>query len=170
MTRVEEDLDRTGAAATRNRALRTVSTEWVAFLDDDDQLYREHIRLCLAMALEHGADLVYPWFDVLVDGRIDNAYDPLAAPRRGRLRSPFGLRFGDEQRDHILNTANFIPVTVLARTEAVRAAGGFPEDVRDCEDWQLWRRMLDNGDKFVHLPKRTWIWSWHDEHTKGRGK
>src|ERR1700734_826097 len=35
---IEADPEHTGSAATRNRALARVETEWVLFLDDDDQL------------------------------------------------------------------------------------------------------------------------------------
>lgn len=35
---VEYDRDRTGAGATRNRAISRVDSEWVGFLDDDDHL------------------------------------------------------------------------------------------------------------------------------------
>ena len=158
-------LPRENAASVRNKCLNDVKTEWVAFLDDDDILYRDHIRFCLQHAVTTGADLVYPWFDVLVDNEIRNDLDPLAAPHRGSLRSPYRLPFGDEQADH-LRSSNFIPVTVLAKTDAVRSVGGFPE-TQDHEDWGLWRAMLDNGATFAHLPVRTWAWRWHDRQTKG---
>lgn len=166
MVLVERDITRTGAAAARNRALQNVSTEWVAFLDDDDIFYPDHVRLCLAKALQTGADVVYPWFDLAIDGEVDNDQNPLAAPQRGRLRSPFGLSFGPEQEDHLIHVANFIPVTVLARTEAIRSVGGFNSDVQH-EDWDLWKRLLDVGATFAHLGLRTWRWNWHAKQTAG---
>lgn len=167
MLLVERDLEHTGAAASRNRALKNVTTEWVAFLDDDDMLYADHLRLCLAKAIQDDADVVYPWFDLTIDGEVCNDQNPLAAPKNGYLRTPFGLKFGDEQKRHLMEVSNFIPVTVLARTELLIAAGGFPED-GEHEDWELWRTMLGYGDKFVHLPQRTWCWRWHPKQTGGR--
>src|SRR5688572_23141817 len=71
---VEVDTGRTGAAATRNRALEKVTTRFVAWLDDDDQLLPAHLRVLEEQAALTGADLVYPGM-VAVGGR-----DPLACP------------------------------------------------------------------------------------------
>src|SRR6185369_13856147 len=119
---IEFDRVRTGAAATRNRALDRVATDWVAFLDSDDEFKPNHLRACARNAALTGADLVYPWFDCDGEDKI------------GMFGVPFdrvGLRRG-----------NYIPVTVLVRTELVRKVGGFqehPDDNGDpCEDWGLW--------------------------------
>jgi glycosyltransferase involved in cell wall biosynthesis len=37
------DIDRQGAAATRQRALEQAGTKWVAFLDDDDEMDPWHL-------------------------------------------------------------------------------------------------------------------------------
>lgn len=144
VVRVEEDHDRAGAAATRNRALATVQTDWVAFLDDDDELYPNHLKLCARYATLQGLDVVYPGYDVA------GGDDPVGC---------FGIPFDAS----LLKQRNFIPVTVLARTELVRAAGGFqerPDENGDpCEDWGLWLALLDRGAKFGHLPVRTWRWN-----------
>lgn len=141
-TVVEPDSTGEGPAATRNRALGRVTTDWVAFLDDDDELYPNHIRACLRHATLTGADLVYPGYDAVGD-------DPVGV---------FGLPFDAG----LLRRRNYIPVTVLARTELVRAVGGFvnhPDENGDpCEDWGLWLALLDVGAKFSHLPQRTWRW------------
>lgn len=148
---VECDTDRLGAAATRNRALERVATEWVAFLDDDDELYPDHLRALARCARLTGTDVVYPGYDADVDptGMFGVPFDPV-----------------------LLRRANYIPVTVLARTDAVRAAGGFqPHPDRNgdpCEDWGLWLAMLDRGARFVHLPRRTWRWHNRGDSTRGR--
>lgn len=160
------DVDRKGAAATRNRAWRAATTEWVAFLDDDDELYPDHLRLLLENAGR--ADLVYSWFDV------PQAPDPLAVRVNGQLRSPFGVEFGVEQATYIQGEGNFIPVTVLVRRDLLEDADGFPEPRserwphRECEDWGLWRELLDLGARFQHVPERTWRWNHHGGNTSGR--
>ena len=150
---VEYDGDRTGAAATRNRALARVDTEWVAFVDDDDVLLTHHLRLCARHARLTGADVVYPGYEVVGE-------DPVNC---------FGLTFDP----HLLRRRNYIPVTVLARTDLVLKVGGFqphPDENGDpCEDWGLWLALLDDGAKFSHLPQRTWIWHVGDG-TRGRGR
>lgn len=137
-------LDETGAgaAATRNRGLKDVSTEWVAFLDDDDVLYPDHLKKLARCARLTDADVVYPYFDA--------DEDPIGC---------FGVPFDAD----LLQQTNYIPVTALARTEKVLAAGGFqahPDVNGDpCEDWGLWLAMADQGCNFVHLPVRTWRWN-----------
>lgn len=146
------DEHREGAAATRNRALADVATEWVAFLDDDDELYPTHLKLCLRRAAISGADVIYPGYDCVGD-------DPVNC---------FGLPFNPV----LLRQRNYIPVTVLARTELVRQVGGFvphPDEYGDpCEDWGLWLRLLDAGAQFSHLRARTWLWRVNGG-TRGRG-
>jgi glycosyltransferase involved in cell wall biosynthesis len=141
-----------GAAATRNRALAPVDTDWVAFLDDDDLLEPQHIEHLLAHADRTGADLVYPWFTV------EGGRDPLGM--EGRPFDPAAIR-----------KANYVPITYLVRTELIKGIGGFPgpgwhddvglhlqEDVATCEDWAAMIRMVNAGAKVVHFPRRTWVW------------
>jgi glycosyltransferase involved in cell wall biosynthesis len=149
---VELDTDRDGAAATRNRALARVGTEWVAFLDDDDVLRPTHLEDCLHHAQRHDADVVYPGYDVV--GGVD-------------LVRRFGMPFDAD----LLRQANYIPVTAVCRTELVRAVGGFRPYRKPfpCEDWGLWLALLDAGARFSHLPERTWVWTRHLGNTWGRG-
>jgi glycosyltransferase involved in cell wall biosynthesis len=147
------DADREGAAATRDRALEAVDTEWVAFLDDDDVLHPDHLKQCARAARLNNADVVYPGYDV------EGGPDPVGC---------FGIPFDGS----LLEQRNFIPVTVLARTSAVRAAGGFqahPDEHGDpCEDWGLWLAMHRQGANFYHLPMKTWTWNLAPGSTRGR--
>jgi hypothetical protein len=163
---VETDTRGEGPAAARNRAvLNTLSAgatpEWIAFLDDDDEFHPGHVTRLVEHAEATGADVVYPWFDLNVGGVLDNGRDPLGAE---------GLPFDPER----LQSANYIPVTALVRTDLFVRAGGFPQPLSeewphpDCEDWGLWRRLLSLGAKFEHLPERTWTWHWHSKNTSGR--
>lgn len=159
---VEVDRDHRGAAETRNRGLAKVTTEWTAFLDDDDTLGPDHLAELMTYAEDHPhIDLVYPWFTVV------NGWDPFPQYE--------GRPFNAELRATIETVANFIPVTVLARTDRIRRVGGFrpigPPD-NPCDDMGAWRAMLADGARFAHLPQRTWAWHWHADfggNTSGRG-
>lgn len=150
---VSVDHDRKGSAANRTHALSAVRTEWTALLDDDDEWNPDHIALLLRHAQATQADLVYPWFNV------PSGFDPW--PHRE------GQPFDRE----LLRTENYIPITVLVRTDLLRAAGGFwPKGPADnpCDDWGTWERCLEAGGTFAHLPFRTWTWHWHGGNTSGR--
>ncbi len=149
---VEMDDQREGAAAVRNRALKRVETEYVAFLDDDDELLPDHLKLCARYATLSGVDVVYPGYEVV------GGEDPVNC---------FGIPFDAG----LLKRRNFIPISTLCRTRLAIAAGGFqprPDEHGDpCEDWGLWLAMLERGAKFGHLPQKTWRWHLGDT-TRGR--
>lgn len=148
------DTDGAGSATTRTRGLAEVRSPWVAFLDSDDELDPDHLKWCASYLYGSGADVAYPWFHV--EGYPD----------------PWPWRFGRPFHAGELRRSNYIPVTVVARTAVVRAAGGFRADLTiappaQCDEWGLWLRMLDQGATFVHVPVRTWTWRRHRGNTAG---
>jgi glycosyltransferase involved in cell wall biosynthesis len=169
---VQYDAEGRGAAWARNEALKSVRTHWVAFLDSDDLLYSNHLQVCLDAAQESGADLVYPYFDIL------GSHDVLATSQFGRVVNPEGVPFGPEQERWLRHRGGFIPVTHLCRTDRIKKAGGFPQPnsfpvpegnvSADCEDYGLLLRLLDRGARFHHVPVRTWVYRVHAGNTGGR--
>jgi glycosyltransferase involved in cell wall biosynthesis len=146
------DNDHEGAWATRNRALGTVTTEWTAFLDDDDELYAFHVEVLLDLARNEQADLVWGWFDV-AGGR-----DPFPMHR--------GKAF-DVDEPHI------VPITYLVRTDLLHAAvemtGGFLPDEAgawDNQDQPLFVEMARAG-KTACTERATWRWHHHMRNTSG---
>ena len=160
------DVDARGAAQTRNEAWRRTDAPWIAFLDDDDELYPQHLERLVAESDD--ADLVYPWFD------LPHGVDPLAVRVDDAYVSPYGLQFGEQHRRHILTEGNFVPITVLVRRELLEEVDGFPQPGSTrwphdhCEDWGCWQDMLRAGARFKHVPERTWKWNWHGQNTSGR--
>lgn len=152
---VSVDRFRQGAAVNRTLALEGVTTEWCALLDDDDEWLPDHLRLLIEHAQDTGADLVYPWFSI--------PEAPWGDPWPHREGQPFDRE--------LLRTENYIPITVLVRTELLLDAGGFQPKgpaANPCEDWGTWERLLDAGATFSHLNRRTWLWHWWGGNTSGR--
>lgn len=150
---VSVDHGREGSAKNRTRALSGVGTRWTALLDDDDAWNPDHIQLLLEHAEATGADLVYPWFTV------PSGFDP------------WPEREGQPFDEVLLRTVNYIPITVLVRTELLWDAGGFtPKGPADnpCDDWGTWEKLLEAGAVFSHLNRRTWLWNWWGGNTSGR--
>lgn len=147
------DHERAGSAVNRTHAASSVNTEWMAFLDDDDEWNTDHVRLLLEHAESTGADLVYPWFTV------PEGWDP------------WPEREGQPFDEALLRTMNYIPITVLVRSSLVWDVGGFTPKgppSNPCDDWGTWERMVGEGAKIEHLNRRTWIWHWHGGNTSGR--
>jgi glycosyltransferase involved in cell wall biosynthesis len=177
---VERDSERTGAWATRNRALARVRTNVIAWLDDDDWLQPNHLKVCMRV-LEQSPfkpDLVYPR-PVMIGGM-----DPTAVTHQNVFPThPWGLRFTQEHAEHIRQVGSFIPMTHLVRTDAVRAIGGFrpgrtlPDGRYRGEDEDYLIRLLDRAeeqgrrlqDTFEHVDRRTWYWQVHQQSTAGKG-
>jgi len=138
------DTDRVGPAIIRNTIMVRLSCEYVAFVDDDDLIDPDHIETLLApMLMFEGCyhpDLVFSW------------YRAKGAPETERV-----YEFNDYAYGVMLGGRNLIPVTVVARREAVLEAGGFwPED--RYEDYSLWMRMLERGSTFAVVPRETWTY------------
>lgn len=152
---IQEDTAGEGAALTRDKALAKVDTPFTAVADDDDIILRYHIEMLLNCQQLTNSDLCYPWYTV--SGGTD----------------PFSQWAGVPwSNDH----PHQVPVTWLARTEAIRAVGGFSYDWdpsqgedpgtdsegnRAGEDYRLILRLVKAGAKIVHLPLVTWIWNHH---------
>jgi hypothetical protein len=169
---VIHDNGHVGAAWARNRGLEQVETPWVAWLDADDVLYRNHLEvLWMRSACSH-ADLIYPCMRV-VDDRGLPARDPTATLHRGQIVNPCGVPFGDEQAGWLLQQGNFIPITYLVKTEVVRAVGGFPpnQGPKREEDYLLLCNLLraDPPARFEHVEVITWEYHLHDRNTGGGG-
>jgi len=152
---VEHARDNEGPAFVRNRAVEKVTTDFIAFLDDDDWLLPDHLEKLAALQEQEDADIVWPWFEV------HGGTDPFPQ-HRGRQWNP--------QDPHQ------IPITVLLRTEAFNAVGGFvqvgdgptdPHGNRAGEDWELWLALNEAGYKFAHTPDITWVWRHHSKNTSG---
>lgn len=145
---IEQDLDHTGAAATRNRAMALVDTEWTAFLDDDDEWFPDHIEMLFAGQRDTGADVLWPWFEVR------GGDDPFPSHR--------GKAF-DIEHPHIF------PICVLVRTEMAQATNGFQTATGDWnrDDLPFYRDLWNQGAKFQALTQITWRWHHHGRNTSG---
>lgn len=139
---IESDFEHAGAARTKNKALSNVSSEWVAFLDDDDMFLPFHLESLMDAAYASGADVIYP-------RPLQTEYIP----------DPEAFGFGRKFRASAQRIGNLIPSTVLARTSFVKYVGGFQEhSSTKLDDYGLFLTLLDAGAKFYHLDKQTWVW------------
>ncbi|MBV9526809.1 glycosyltransferase [Sphingomonas sp.] len=122
--------DNRGLAAARNTGWRATSSPFVAFLDADDWLRPTAIEVgCRQLAAHPDAAFNY--------GAYANRYWPSGriaeVPFRPVPRESFGAMLH-------LNPIG-MHATVLYRRSALEAANGFAEELRACEDYDLYLRL-----------------------------
>lgn len=158
---IQTDNERVGAPLNRDRGLEQVETTWVAFLDDDDFFYPDHLEALYTAAIENDVDIVYSWFDVL--GGTD----------------PFPHNFGKpwDPENPVQTT-----VTILAKADVLRKAGGYTntygmseEELAKYsqgntagEDFRLIYNANAQGAKILHVPKKTWAYCHWSGNTSGQ--
>ncbi len=155
----EHDPDRTGSAATRNRALAKVKTEFVLWLDDDDVLMPNAVQLLVEAQQANAADVVSgpAWIPQL----------PWHAEPTAPLEPGWILPADVQARSRLT-------VTSLMRTALVRSVGGFvrrhdPGTSLDLDDYGLYYALAEAGATFYRIPETVFIWNVHGANTSGRG-
>jgi len=126
-----------GAAYGRNRLLEATSCRWVHFHDADDLLDPRFVEV-MSERLTAARHCVLCSMDV-VERESRKLRDTV---------SYGGLDASDDPVDYFLNNMGFAIVGVYP-TEALRAIGGFREDLRGNEDPDLHIRLAIAGENFA---------------------
>lgn len=117
----------------RNDGAELVRTEWIAFCDDDDLWAPDKLRRQLDALQETNAD----WCTCSALF-VDESLQPIGGQRLACTKDMAGR----------LIRQNVVPgggSGVVVRTEVFRQVGGFRDDARYVEDWDLWIRLARRG-------------------------
>jgi Glycosyl transferase family 2 len=125
-----------GLPAARNAGLAVAIGEWIAFCDDDDLWAPDKLALQLDAARRARA----VW---CCTGAVE--IDP-ALQVVGWARPPATVGTAELRRRNVVPAGGS---GVVARTDVVRALGGFDEALRAAEDWDMWLRLAAFGDAAV---------------------
>lgn len=156
------DDEKQGAARTRHAALLEAETEYVAFLDDDDEMLPRHLSALYFAAQEFKADYLWSRFRIqFPDGRTAEGPQFLGAKA-----------FSQWDDANPCQTT----ITTLVKTELALRAGGFEQfddtgqlfdGQRRGEDFEFTTRCRGLGGVFRHVPEVTWLWHHHGKNTSG---
>jgi len=122
-----------GPNAARNRGAEEARGRWLGLLDDDDLWAPDKLAAQVAAGEEEGRDWAYAG-SVNVNERLEIIHGvPPPTP---------------EQVVAAVRRTNPIPASasnVVIRRTTFAGAGGFNEDLRACEEWDLWIRLAASG-------------------------
>ena len=137
------DRPHAGKAAQLNFALAQVTAPYVAYMDDDDVVFPEHLEKLLSAAERVGADFVYSDTYLTV---LDPEGNVLRRTVENELDAPY-----DEIR--LYNRINH--KQVLHTKELVDRAGGYDESMRILIDFDGIKRMVGAARRPFHLREIT---------------
>jgi glycosyltransferase involved in cell wall biosynthesis len=146
-----------GAAAARNRGIQQSTTEYVAFLDSDDEYYPHTLAILIqpfqttpkcvlsfadATAISpegpHKSAFVRPNINIARDCEI------LAA----KVTTQYRLL---DAKSWLLDASKIPTSATCFRRDAALAVGGMPQEFRMGEDWIFWLRLSERGDFVFQL-------------------
>jgi glycosyltransferase involved in cell wall biosynthesis/radical SAM superfamily enzyme YgiQ (UPF0313 family)/Flp pilus assembly protein TadD len=152
ITYVKHDRNR-GLAAARNTGLKLARGKYIAYLDDDDIFYPDHLETLVNFLETSDYRVAYT-----------DAHRAHQVEKNGRYETvaqdvPYSKEFN---ADNLL-VANQFPVLCLMHEKAcLEQSGLFDESLTTHEDWDLWIRLSLNYP-FAHIKKVTCEFSWRQD-------
>ncbi len=130
-----------GLSASRNTGIRNTSAELITFLDADDLMKPDNLLMKSRRFVEYPtARLVFSNVDVI---DASGKFLGVARPQDGaRLLSQPQLMA------MLLERNPFFASSAVVARQCFQVAGGFDEQLRHAEDWDMWLRLAATFDGF----------------------
>ena len=132
---IESPADRNGASSSRNIGAAEVSTDFLAFLDDDDEWLDGYLDAAMsACEDDQGVDAVVTWIEMFSGDR--TADGPSIAP-------------GLSPNQVIAVNPGATGSNIVLRSSVFRAIGGFDEQLPVKNDTDFFYRLLASGSHYA---------------------
>lgn len=129
-----------GVSAARNAAIKAARGKFYAQLDADDQWTPDYLAVQLGI-LSGNPDvaLVYPNAKIIGDGLDVGLEFMKITPSEGEVNF-----------ESLVRQTCIVMTSVTARMEVIKQAGMFDENLRGCEDFDLWLRIVKSGNRIIY--------------------
>ena len=149
-----------GPAAARNTGIKSAKGKYIAYLDDDDFFYPNHLETLVQYLENSNYKVAYTDAYRVHQEKRGNHYITI------KRDLPHSFDF---DRDKFL-VNNYIPILCFMHEKScLENIGFFDETLSTHEDWDLWIRM-SRGYKFVHIKKVTAGYTWRKDGTSTTSK
>jgi len=130
---------------TRNIAIHNARGKYIAYLDDDDIFYPNHLEV-LVNALEHSDSRI-----AYTDSNCRLFQNENGKDETVLVQPSYGYDFSKD----LFLVSNYIPVLcIMHEKSCFDEVGYFDENLSSHEDWELWIRMSRHND-FLHIKEIT---------------
>lgn len=123
-----------GLAATRNAGVEASVSEVLTFLDADDELHPQKIELQLPFLAEN----------VAVTCQVQRVFwEEPRSPSRSFDKAAVEYEFIWRNRYPLRNS--LVGAALMIQRNTFQRVGGYDSELRSCEDFDLWFRLIANG-------------------------
>ncbi len=118
-----------GVSAARNRGIEIVQSEWIAFLDSDDEFHRDKLQKQVDFHTQNPNILMSYTHEKWVRNGV-----AVKIPKKYR-------KIGKDAFLENLSYCNIAPSSVMLHKSLLETVGLFDEHLEVCEDYDLWLRI-----------------------------
>ena len=130
-----------GISTASNRAIKLSTGDYIALLDNDDELTSDALYEVLKAINEQDGDFIYS--------------DEDSITQEGRFTNP---HFKTDYNPDLLLTHNYITHLVCIKRELLEKTGGFRSEFDGAQDHDLILRATEIAQCIVHIPKVLYHW------------
>lgn len=152
-----------GASAARNTGITQASSEWIAFLDADDEWLGDNLKEQAAL-LEHNGDLVWCSANFYKCHCLDNHSRRIHDPETGK-KLLAGSDFFDDYFQAYINAAAGWTGTMMIKRKVLQEAGMFTQGQPMANDLDMWWRVAYRYPKIGYTTKPLTVYHSHIENS-----